>query len=77
MQKPVPVDSFPDGKSPYGVYNMAGNVWEWVNDTASGQRFVMGGSYNSEAPSLGTAAHMAIPADGFRPPPDIGFRCVM
>lgn len=26
------VKSFENGKSPYGVYNMAGNVWEWVND---------------------------------------------
>ncbi len=26
------VDSFPEGKSFYGVYNMAGNVFEWVSD---------------------------------------------
>ena len=23
---------FPDGRSPYGVYDMAGNVFQWVND---------------------------------------------
>ena len=26
------VDAYPEGKSPHGVYNMAGNVFEWVHD---------------------------------------------
>ena len=28
----TPVDSYPKGKSYYGAYNMAGNVFEWVQD---------------------------------------------
>ena len=28
----MPVGSFPDGRSPYGIYDMAGNVMEWVDD---------------------------------------------
>ena len=28
----VPVGSYPDGVSPYGVHDMAGNIAEWVSD---------------------------------------------
>ncbi len=28
----APVESMPEGKSPYGVHHMAGNVWEWTLD---------------------------------------------
>lgn len=28
----TPVDAFPEGKSPYGVYDMSGNVFQWTAD---------------------------------------------
>ncbi len=31
-QDTAPVGSFPDGRSPIGLYDMAGNVMEWVGD---------------------------------------------
>jgi formylglycine-generating enzyme required for sulfatase activity len=32
FRRTAPVGSFPDGVSPYGALDMAGNVWEWVED---------------------------------------------
>lgn len=29
--RPLPVGSFEAGKSPYGAFDMIGNVWEWVD----------------------------------------------
>ena len=32
IRETTEVGNYPDGISPYGAYDMSGNVWEWVND---------------------------------------------
>ena len=49
------VGKYPSGKSIYGAYDMAGNVWEWVNDWyQSGYYATLGDSAsNPQGPSSG------------------------
>ncbi len=77
-QSVLPVGQFPPGASPYGVLDMAGNVWEWTNScyrrypyhvddgrealTATGLRVVRGGSYNHDLRHIRCAAR-----DGMAP----------
>lgn len=65
------------GKSPYGVYDMAGNAWEWVDgwyDDVKKLRPLKGGSWLTPKESLRVSARLG--DDGGKRYNDYGFRCV-
>lgn len=78
FERLAPVGSF--DANPYGLYDIAGNVWEWVDDPYGGEGStygtLRGGGFNvSERGLLLTAYRNAVPAtlsDHIH-----GFRCVL
>ncbi len=87
----APVGSFPDGRSPYGVHDMAGNVAEWVADGYDRDAYGTataadpGGGLNGELRVVRGGSWRSAPPflraayRGFAPAdtmsPEIGFRC--
>lgn len=48
-----PAGSYVLGKSPYGAYDMAGNVWEWVEDTFEHNYYRDSPRVNPKGPKTG------------------------
>lgn len=78
----APVGSFPDGATPEGILDLAGNAAEWTGDAyrpdyaspASHERAVRGGSFASGAAFLRGAARSGRAPETREP--TLGFRCV-
>jgi len=49
----APIGTFEEGKSPYGIYDMAGNVWEWVSDWYDYNYYKTSPLQNPTGPSSG------------------------
>ncbi len=80
----VSVGSYPNGASPFGIKDLAGNVLEWTdsdyqlypNSRATpdpGKKVVRGGSYNLDKTYATTTSRAALSSETWRP--DLGFRC--
>ena len=57
LSQPSPVHMYPDGRTPEGVWDLAGNIWEWSHDDYEtyGKK-LCGGSYWSVAKEVTVAA---------------------
>ena len=77
----APVGSFPDGATPEGILDLAGNAAEWTADAftssygapALGERAVRGGSFVSGAAQVRGAVRVGKPPETREP--TLGFRC--
>jgi formylglycine-generating enzyme required for sulfatase activity len=64
-----------DSPSPYGLYDMAGNIWQWTGDVYENQhyRYMRGGSKDTYAYNLRVWTRNSAGPEYYSP--GVGFRC--
>jgi hypothetical protein len=70
----TPVGNYRSGISPYGVYDLCGNVWEWCSTQTRPQRYVLKGSAFT-SPFAAALPAETNDADAHMRDDDTGFRC--
>jgi formylglycine-generating enzyme required for sulfatase activity len=86
------VGDYEGGKSPYGLYDMAGNVWEWVSSLDweypydptdgresaedSGARIMRGGGWGADG-DISVSTSFRFAYEPTHTNVDLGFRCAM
>ncbi|MHB9109986.1 MAG: formylglycine-generating enzyme family protein [Armatimonadota bacterium] len=73
--KPSPVGSFPEGVSPYGAQDMAGNVWEWCADWHDRGYYKYAPRRNPVGPATGSMRAMRGDSWDYLDP--VGFRAAV
>jgi len=85
------VIDYPEGASPYGIYDMVGNIWQLTNDIYDNGSYyyimIRGGAYYNPASSgwyvkggpqpLNKTQKLLRVSQGFERNATVGFRCVM
>jgi formylglycine-generating enzyme required for sulfatase activity len=70
------VESYESGRSPYGMYHMAGNVWEWTSsDYDSSNKVLRGGSWFNYAFNLRSTVRLWYNPTSWLNYVLLGFRC--
>jgi len=68
-QSLLPVGGYDAGRSPYGAYDMAGSVWEWVSDWYGRNYYLDGPKQNPKGPSTGK--ERVVKGGSWRHPPEL------